>query len=46
MLKPRHIIPTHGTAAALIAFKNLAEEVGYRPEQVKIVVNGERVKVA
>jgi ribonuclease J len=46
MLKPKHIIPTHGTPAALVAFKELAEEVGYRPEQIRIVANGERVKVA
>ncbi len=46
MLKPKNIIPTHGVPAALAAFKNLAEEVGYTPDKIRIVVNGERVKVA
>ncbi len=46
MLKPKHIIPTHGDLAQLGAFKELAREVGYRPEQIRIVSNGERVKVA
>ncbi len=45
-LKPKNIIPTHGEIKALGAFKELAEEVGYRPEQIRIVVNGERVRVA
>lgn len=46
LLKPKNIIPTHGELKQLGAFKELAEEVGYRPEQIKIVSNGERIKVA
>lgn len=46
MLKPKNIIPTHAEPSGLASFKELAEEVGYKPEQVRIVVNGERVKVA
>lgn len=46
MLQPKNIIPTHGEMRQLGAFKALAEEVGYRPEQIRIVANGERVRVA
>jgi ribonuclease J len=46
MLKPKNVIPTHGNMKQLGAFKELAEEVGYKPEQVKIVSNGERIRVA
>ena len=35
-----------GNLKALGAFKELALEVGYKPEQIRIVRNGERVKVA
>ncbi len=45
-LKPKQIIPTHGEMAQLGAFKALAEEAGYKPHQIRIVANGERIKVA
>ncbi len=46
MLRPKNIIPTHAEMNGLGAFKELALEVGYKPEQVRIVRNGERIKVA
>ncbi len=46
MLKPKNIIPTHGEMKQLVAFKELAKEVGYKPNQIRIVKNGERVKIA
>jgi len=44
-LQPKNIIPTHAKPEGLGAFKELAMEVGYKPEQVRIVTNGERVRV-
>ncbi|MBR9692774.1 MBL fold metallo-hydrolase [Candidatus Woesearchaeota archaeon] len=46
MLKPKHIIPTHGNMKQLNAFRELAEEVGYKQNQIRIIKVGERVKVA
>ncbi len=46
MLQPKNIIPTHGDMQQLEAFKNLAKEVGYKPEQIRILKPGERVTVA
>jgi len=46
LLKPKNIIPTHSEMRGLGAFKALAEEVGYKPENIRIVTNGERVRVA
>lgn len=45
-LKPKHVIPTHGNVKQLRAFKELAEEVGYKPKDIRIIKVGERVKVA
>lgn len=46
MLQPKFIVPAHAELKGLGLFKELAEEVGYKPEQIKIVAVGEKVKVA
>ncbi|MBW2990292.1 MBL fold metallo-hydrolase [Candidatus Woesearchaeota archaeon] len=43
LLKPKNIIPTHGSRKKLRAMKELAMDMGYKPEQVKILKNGVQV---
>ena len=43
LLKPENIIPTHGNSKKLEAMKELALEMGYKPEQIKILKNGVQV---
>ncbi|KYK24505.1 hypothetical protein AYK26_06700 [Euryarchaeota archaeon SM23-78] len=43
LLRPKNIIPTHGNKKKLRAMKELAVEMGYKPEQVKILKNGVQV---
>jgi ribonuclease J len=45
ILKPEHIIPTHGNVAMLAGMKELALEQRYKPEFVHILKNGERLKL-
>lgn len=47
MLKPQHIIPTHGGMRQLEAFKDLAiNELSYKQDKVHILYNGKRLKLA
>ncbi len=43
ILNPKNIIPTHGNKKKLRAMKELALEIGYKSEQVKILKNGVQV---
>ncbi|RME52163.1 MBL fold metallo-hydrolase [Candidatus Woesearchaeota archaeon] len=43
MVRPEHIIPTHGSPESLHKLKELAMELGYLPKNVHILHNGERV---
>lgn len=43
ILNPKTLIPTHGNKEKLRAMKELALEIGYKPEQVKILKNGVQV---
>lgn len=43
MLNPQNIIPTHASKKKLYAMKELALEMGYKPEQVKILKNGVQI---
>ncbi|MFH1915952.1 MAG: RNase J family beta-CASP ribonuclease [Nanoarchaeota archaeon] len=45
MLKPEHIIPTHGNPAMLAGLKDLAIEMGYKESQVHILKNGDRLQL-
>jgi ribonuclease J len=43
VLKPKNIIPTHGTVKKLEAMRELCTEMGYKPENIKILHNGVQV---
>ena len=46
MLQPEHIIPTHGGMRQLHAFRSLAiDELGYKPEKIHLVYNGQHLKL-
>jgi ribonuclease J len=45
LLKPEHLIPTHGMPDMLEGLKKLAIEMGYKEQQVHIMKNGERLKI-
>jgi ribonuclease J len=47
MLKPEHIIPTHGGTLQLDAFRSLAiHDLGYSPEKIHVLYNGQRLKLS
>jgi ribonuclease J len=47
MLRPEHIVPTHGGSRQLEAFKDLAvKELGYKPDKVHILYNGKKLRLA
>jgi ribonuclease J len=47
MLRPEHIIPTHGGMLQLNAFKQLAiHDLGYDPSKIHVLYNGQRLKLA
>jgi len=43
MLKSKYIIPTHADVKRLRAMKELAIEIGYKPDKIKILKNGMQV---
>ena len=43
LLKPKNIIPTHASKKKLQSMKELAMDMGFKPNQVKILKNGVRV---
>jgi ribonuclease J len=46
LLQPKHIVPTHGGMRQLQSFKTLAvHELGYKPENIHIVYNGQRLRL-
>ena len=45
MVEPKHIIPTHGEPHMLAALAELATEINYKPEQVHILFNAQRLKL-
>ena len=46
LVKPQHIVPTHGGMKQLFALKELAvKELKYRPDQVHILKNNERLRL-
>ncbi len=45
MLKPKHLIPTHGEAHRMDSFIALAEEMGYSHEKVHGIVTGQSIKI-
>ncbi len=45
LLKPKYFIPSHGESDSLIAFKDLVVELGYSEDSVKIVKNGDLLKL-
>jgi ribonuclease J len=47
ILRPKHIVPTHGGMKQLHAFKELAvHDLGYKADKVHILYNGQRLKLA
>ncbi len=47
MMHPEHLIPTHGEMKQLGALKEMAvSDLGYAPEKVHILYNGQRVRLA
>jgi ribonuclease J len=45
MTEPHHVMPTHGEPSMLAALADLAAELGYPPEKVHMVFNGQRFSV-
>lgn len=46
LLRPEHIIPTHGGMRQLEAFRRLAvNELGYDPQKIHILYNGQRLRL-
>lgn len=43
LTRPRHVIPVHGEARQLMRHREIAIELGWKPEQVLIPANGECV---
>ena len=47
ILRPENIIPTHGGMRQLGSLKDLAvNDLGYKPEKVHILANGQRLRLA
>jgi ribonuclease J len=45
LLKPKHLIPTHGEAHRIDSFISLAEEMGYKHDKVHGIITGQSVKI-
>lgn len=45
LAKPKYIIPIGGTYRHMKAFDNMAQDMGYKPEQVLLLQNGDVVEV-
>ena len=45
MLKPKHILPSHAPLDRKIAFSELAIEMGYKPGQIHIIKDGEKLSL-
>jgi ribonuclease J len=45
MLKPKHLIPTHGETDRVDSFIALAEEMGYSHEKIHGLVIGQSIKI-
>lgn len=47
IMKPEHVIPTHGGVKQLESFKRLAvDELGFDPKKIHIMYNGQRLRLA
>jgi ribonuclease J len=45
LLKPEHVIPTHGTPDMLEGTHELALDMGWKDDKIHILKNGERIRV-
>ena len=45
LLKPKHIIPSHGTPAMRGALAELAYEMGYKKEHIHLLSDGQRINL-
>jgi mRNA degradation ribonuclease J1/J2 len=45
MLKPKHIIPTHGEPHRIDSFIALAEEMGYKHDKVHGIITGQKIQI-
>ena len=46
LLRPEHVIPTHGGMKQLQSFKDLAvDELGFDPKRIHILYNGQRLRL-
>ncbi len=45
MLKPKHLIPTHGEPNRMDSFIALAEEIGYSHEKIHGIITGQKIKI-
>jgi len=43
LVKPEHIIPTHGEPAMLASLAELAAQLGYSPDKVHLLFNGQKL---
>jgi ribonuclease J len=45
LLKPKHLIPTHGEPHRMDSFIALAEEMGYKHDKIHGIITGQSVKI-
>jgi ribonuclease J len=45
LVKPKHIIPAHGNMQMTAAMSDLATEMGYVPEHIHLMRNGQRLQL-
>ncbi len=45
MLKPEHLIPTHGEPHRIDSFIALAEEMGYKRDKVHGIITGQKIQI-
>jgi len=45
LIQPKNLIPTHGEPPMLGSFAELAAQMGYKPEQVHLLFNGQIVRL-
>jgi ribonuclease J len=45
LVKPKHIVPAHGNMQMTAAMSDLATEMGYAPENIHLMRNGQRLRL-
>ncbi|MEM4254298.1 MAG: MBL fold metallo-hydrolase RNA specificity domain-containing protein [Candidatus Woesearchaeota archaeon] len=45
LLKPKHLIPTHGEPHRIDSFIALAEEIGYKHDKIHGIITGQKIQI-